>query len=146
METFNNFIQLVKNSKNPQCKWSLPANQHTLTSLLPSLPPSQNAHTLPLPFNYGVLHGPINGITVVDVGDYTTPTNPKLLNEMMATFLKANACAVSIPSGGEHFYFQHDPQFGTTHNDPDILPLDIQCKVRAWSRLARASTAMRTRW
>ena len=93
-----------------------PRKPNSLASLL-----SQNTS-----FNYGVLCGPANGITVVDVNDYKSPSNPKLLNEMMAMLLAANTYTVSTPSGGKHFYFKHVPDFGTTHNDPNVVPLDIQ--------------------
>ena len=35
---------------------------------------------------------------------------------------------VATPSGGKHFYFQCVPAHGTTHNDPNVLPLDVQGK------------------
>jgi hypothetical protein len=35
---------------------------------------------------------------------------------------------VATPSGGKHFYFQCVPTHGTTHNDPNVLPLDVQGK------------------
>ena len=72
MESSKNFskcFQLIRNSKCPGCKWPASANQHALSSLLP-LPRSS-----PLPFNYGVVCGPANGITVVDVDDYKSIKN-----------------------------------------------------------------------
>ena len=123
-KNFSNCFQLIRNSKCPGCKWSASANQHALSSLLP-LPRSS-----PLPFNYGVVCGPANGITVVDVDDYKSIKNTKLLKGMMDILSTPayKTYTVFTPSGGKHFYFQYVPTYGTTHNDPNVLPLDIQGK------------------
>jgi hypothetical protein len=112
-------IKLTQNSKNPlpHVSWSAKENQHKSDDLRGGA-------------NYGVLCGPVNRITVVDVDDYKAPKNPKLLQGMMGILGTPayKTYTVSTPSGGKHYYFQHVPEFGTTHNAPDIIPLDIQCK------------------
>jgi hypothetical protein len=70
-------------------------------TLIPPSPPRSS----PLPFNYGVVCGPANGITVVDVDDYKSIKNTKLLKGMM-DILSTPACktyTVATPSGGKHF-------------------------------------------
>jgi hypothetical protein len=112
-------IKLTQNSKNPlpHVSWSAKENQHKSDDLRGGA-------------NYGVLCGPVNRITVVDVDDYKAPKDPKLLQGMMGILGTPayKTYTVSTPSGGKHYYFQHVPEFGTTHNAPDIIPLDIQCK------------------
>jgi hypothetical protein len=61
-------------------------------------------------YNYGVLTGEVNNITVVDIDSYKFTEDSQFIKEFPDYLNEFQTYAVSSPSGGHHFYYKYDPE------------------------------------
>ena len=124
MDEFKNFksIKLVKNSKNPACKWKQSENQAKGLDVNNF----QSGENIYNDYNVGVLTGKINNITIIDVDYYKFKDDNKFVKELGdKKYIKSlDTFTIRTPRGGYHLYFQYDEEIYTTTN------AEIQIDIR----------------
>jgi hypothetical protein len=124
MDEFKNFksIKLVKNSKNPACKWKQSENQAKGLDVNNFT----NGENIFNDYNVGVLTGKINNITIIDVDYYKFKDDNKFVKELGdKKYIKSlDTFTIRTPRGGYHLYFKYDEEIYTTTN------AEIQIDIR----------------
>jgi hypothetical protein len=125
MDEFKNFksIKLVKNSKNPACKWKQSENQAKGLDVNNF----QSGDDIYNDYNVGVLTGKINNITIIDVDYYKFKDDNKFVKELGdKKYIKSlDTFTIRTPRGGYHLYFQYEEEIYTTTNS------EIQIDIRS---------------
>jgi hypothetical protein len=124
MDEFKNFksFKLVKNSKNPACRWQASENQEKGLNVS-NFSSGENIFN---EYNVGVMTGKINNITIIDIDYYKFDDDNKFVKELGdKKYIKSlDTLTIKTPRGGFHLYFQYDEEIYTTTNSQ--IQIDIR--------------------